>query len=312
MFLVTGASGFVGGAVCTALSRRGLPFRPLSRDLRPGFVAIGDMARRSDWGEALQGVDCVIHLAARVHVAREHLPDPLGAYRRDNVQATLTLARQAAAAGVRRFVFISTIKVNGEETAPGRPFTEADAPAPHGPYAISKHEAESALRDLARETGMELVVIRPPLVYGPGVGANFHLMMEALRLGLPLPLAAVDNRRSLIAVDNLADLVIASARHPAAAGQLFLAADGHDLSTPQLLRTLAAAMGRKARLFPVPASLLLAAAGLAGRREAMRRLTGSLQVDATHARTLLAWTPPIATGEALRATAHHHLTALPN
>jgi nucleoside-diphosphate-sugar epimerase len=312
MFLITGATGVVGRALCAALDGRGLPFRPLSREPRPGHFTIGTMTPQTAWGEALEGADCVIHLAARVHVMREQGADPLGAYRRDNVETTLNLARQAAAAGVRRLVFLSTIKVNGEETAPGRPFTEADAPAPQGPYAQSKHEAETALAALSAETAMELVTIRPPLVYGPGVRANFRAMLQALRLGLPLPFAALDNRRSLVAVDNLADLIIACASHPRAAGQLILAADGEDLSTPQLLSVLAEAMGRKARLFAVPPGMLMAAARLVGRRDAMRRLTGSLQVDTTRARTLLGWQPPVAAGEALAATARDYLTSVQN
>lgn len=312
MFLITGATGFVGGAVCAALGRRGLPFRALSRNPRPGFMAIGDMARRSDWSEALRGIDCVIHLAARVHLTRQSPADTLDPYRRDNAEVPLTLARQAAAAGVRRFVFISTIKVNGEETAPGRPFTAADAAAPQGPYAISKYEAEIALEELALETGMELVVIRPPLVYGPGVGANFLTMMKALRLGLPLPFGGVDNRRSLIASDNLADLVIACAVHPAAAGRLFLASDGEDLSTRRLLSSLAEAMGRRARLFSLPPQVLLGAAGLLGRPQMMRRLVASLQVDASGAQALLGWSPPVSVHDALAATARHYLTGTPD
>ena len=226
--------------------------------------------------------------------------DPLAAYRVVNTEGTINLARQAAAAGVRRFVFISSVKVNGEETSPGQPFTEEDEPAPLDPYGISKLEAEQGLRDLATATGMEVVIIRPPLVYGPGVKANFLTMMRWLNKGVPLPFGALDNRRSLVALDNLVDFIITCIDHPAAAKQTFLVADGEDLSTTELLRRVGRAMGKPVRLIPVPMGLLQAGARLLGKQEMARRLCGSLQVDITKARTLLGWKPPVAVDEGLR------------
>jgi UDP-glucose 4-epimerase len=254
------------------------------------------MEPTSDWTAALDGIDTVVHLAARVHVMRDTATDPLGAFRRINVDGTMNLARQAAAAGVRRFVFVSSLKVNGEAGS----YTEADVPAPADPYGVSKWEAERALRDLAGESGLELVVIRPPLVYGPGVGANFAALVRAVRRHLPLPLGLVHNRRSLVALDNLVDVIATCVDHPAAANEVFLVSDGEDLSTPDLIRRLAAAMGTRALLLPVPPPLLRAAAAIAGRTATIDRLLGSLSVDITKVRTLLAWSPPVGVDEALR------------
>lgn len=309
MILVTGASGFVGRALCAELARRGRPYRAASREARPGFTAVGPLDEATDWSEALLGVDRVVHLAARVHVMDDRAADPLAEFRRANVAATLNLARQAAATGVRRFVFASSIKVNGEVTAPGRPFTADDVPQPQDPYGVSKLEAEQGLLALACETGMEVVIVRPPLVYGPGVQANFRSMLRWLQRGVPLPLGAVRNRRTLVASDNLVDLVIACLDHPAAANQVLLAGDGEDLSTPDLLRRAAAALGTRARLVPVPAPLLQAAATLAGRGDVARRLCGSLQLDTARTRRLLGWTPPVAVDEALARTAQEFIRA---
>ncbi|MCD6077736.1 MAG: hypothetical protein K0R89_1674 [Ramlibacter sp.] len=303
MILVTGASGFVGKALCTELAARGLPFRAASRTPRPGHVAVGEFDDRTDWSEALAGVTRVVHLAARVHVMDEQAGDPLAEFRRVNVAGTLRLARQAAEAGARRFVFLSSIKVNGEETQPGRPFTADDTPNPQDPYGQSKLEAEQALLALGRATGMEIVILRPPLVYGPGVQANFRTMLRWVKRGVPLPLGAVRNRRTLVALDNLLDLVILCLEHPGAAQQVLLAGDGEDLSTPELLRRVAAAMGTQARLVPVPPGLLMAAAGLAGQGAVARRLCGSLQLDLGKTRRLLGWSPRVQVDEALRRTA---------
>lgn len=309
--LLTGATGFVGGALLARLlaadtvdvigtSRRGasdsLPIR-----------AIGGMGADTDWRLALTGRDVVIHAAARVHVMNDPSIDPLAEFRRVNVEGTLALARQAAAAGIRRFIFISSIKVNGESTQNNRPFIVEDPPQPADPYGISKHEAEEQLRRLAEETGMEVVIIRPPLVYGPGVKANFLSMMRWLYKGIPLPLGAINNRRSLVALDNLVDLIVTCIDHPAAANQTFLAGDGEDLSTTELLRRMGAALGRPARLIPVPPALLSAGATMLGKRAVAQRLLGSLQVDISKTRALLGWTPPVSVDEALRKTAAHFL-----
>lgn len=226
--------------------------------------------------------------------------DPLTEFRRVNVEGTLNLARQAAAAGVQRFIFISSIKVNGEETAPGDAFTASDVPAPQDPYGLSKFEAEEGLRSLAQQTGMEVVIIRPPLVYGPSVKGNFASMIKLVQKGLPLPLGAIHNKRSLVGIDNLVDLIIRCIDHPAAANQTFLASDGVDLSTTELLRSVVKAMGKPSRLVPVPASLLQTGAGLLGKKAMAQRLLGSLQVDISKTREVLGWEPPYTVEEGLR------------
>jgi nucleoside-diphosphate-sugar epimerase len=229
--------------------------------------------------------------------------DPLAEFREINVAGTLNLARQAALHGVKRFIYISSIKVNGEQTAAGHPFTPSDTPNPSGPYGISKFEAEDGLRQIAEQTGMEAVIIRPVLVYGPGVKGNFLSMMRWLRNGIPLPLGAIHNARSLVALDNLIDLIVSCLRHPAAANQTFLVSDGEDLSTTELLKRTAAAMGINVRLIPVPAPIIQAGITLLGNRDIARRLCGSLQVDIGKTRELLNWTPPVAIDEGLRRAA---------
>ena len=314
--LVTGANGFVGRALCVESLRRGHAVCGAVRYLgdstccaldRMKTVAIGMVDAVSDWRSALTGSEAVVHLAARVHIMRDEAADPLAEFRRINVEGTLNLARQAAEAGVRRFIYLSSIKVNGEQTLPGQSFTEEDLPVPLDPYGMSKYEAEEGLRKLAQKTGMEVVIIRPPLVYGPGVKANFLNMMRWLHKGVPLPLRAIDNRRSLVALDNLVDLIVTCIDHPAAANQTFLVSDGEDLSTTELLRRMGLALGRPARLIPVPVSLLTAGAALLGRRDMAQRLCGSLQVDISKARTLLGWKPPISVDEGLRRTAQGFL-----
>ncbi|MFT3717978.1 NAD-dependent epimerase/dehydratase family protein [Pseudorhodoferax sp.] len=308
--VLTGGSGFVGRAVVQALARRGSALRLAGRaaaapvPLPPHVqtVAVAPLGPQADWSAALRGASAVLHLAARAHVLRDPAADPLAAYRAVNTAGTLRLAEQAAAAGVRRFVFASTVKVHGESTPADRPFTEDMAPAPQDPYALSKWEAEQGLAAIAARTGMEVVVVRPPLVYGPGVRANFAALVRAVARGWPLPLGAIDNRRSLVGLDNLVDLLLLCLEHPAAAQQTFLASDGEDLSTPALLRRLAAAMGRPARLLPVPPALLRAGAGLLGRGAAVERLCGSLRVDIAKARRVLGWAPPLGVDEGLRRT----------
>jgi len=228
------------------------------------------------------------------------VPDPLAEYRKVNVEGTLNLARQAAKAGVSRFVYISSIKVNGEQTASGKPFTPDDEPAPEDSYGVSKLEAETGLHEIASETGMEVVIIRPPLVYGPGVKGNFASMIKLVDKGLPLPLGAIHNKRSLVALDNLVDLITTCIDHPAAANQVFLAGDGQDVSTTELLRGVGRAMGKPARLIPVPAGMLMFGAGLLGKKAVGQRLLGSLQVDISKARNLLGWEPPLSVEEGLR------------
>lgn len=302
--LVTGAAGFVGRALLPLLLATGWEVRALTR----GREAGNDCNSRIVWQHVsgldsdfpLDGCSVVIHLAARVHVMQEWAADSLAEYRRVNVDATERLARRAAAAGVRRFVFLSSVKVNGEETASGRPFYADDIPAPEDAYGVSKHEAEIALRRVAQETGLEVVIIRPPLVYGPGVKGNFQTMLNWLRFGLPLPLASLQNRRSLVGVANLCDLIQTCLTHPGAANETFLVSDDHDLSTAELLCLAGRAMGHPARLWPFPPSWLQWGAAVIGKRGVARRLCGNLQVDISKTKTSLGWAPPVDVETGLR------------
>ena len=299
--LITGGHGFVGNALFERLGAEGCdPLRVSRQALGPGDLAVGEIDLTTDWSEAF--IDCavVIHLAARAHVMQDTATDPLTAFRTVNVDGTLNLARQAAAAGVKRFVFISSIKVNGESTEPEQSFTEADPPNPQDAYGRSKQEAEQGLRQLSADIGMEVVIIRPPLVYGTGVKANFASLMRAVQRGWPLPLGAVYNQRSLVALDNLVDFIVNCITHPKAANQTFLVSDGEDLSTPDLIRRMARAMNRPVRLLPVPKSVLMAGAIILGRRDMAQRLCGNLQVDISKSRTLLGWNPPISVDQGLR------------
>jgi nucleoside-diphosphate-sugar epimerase len=301
---ITGATGFVGHTLLrryvayglaqnthTALAvTRYTPVMPLA-GVR--YLCIGDLTAGIYWQTALLRVDVVIHLAARVHVMHDTSADPLAEFRKINVEGTLNLARQAAAAGVKRFVFMSSVKVNGEQTNLGQPFTEADAPNPQDDYGLSKHEAEQGLRRIAADTGIEVVIIRPPLVYGPGVKANFAALMRAVQSGWPLPLGAVRNQRSLVALDNLVDFIVTCITHPQAANQTFLVSDGRDLSTTELVCGMAQAAGVPPRLLPVPVWALQAGAVLLGKGAAVQRLCGNLQVDISKAGNLLGWVPPV-------------------
>lgn len=302
--VLTGASGFVGQAVLQRLLAEGRNTTGWVRGTPgPHCVQAGDLCAEQDFRRALREGDTLIHAAARVHVMRDAATDPLAEFRRVNTAATLALARQAAGCGARRFIFISSIKVNGEATAPGQAFSADDAPAPVDAYGISKREAEDGLRALGQHSAMEVTIVRPPLVYGPGVGANFAALMRLLARGLPLPLGAVtDNRRSLVALDNLVDLLVCCIDHPAAANRTFLASDGEDLSTTGLLHRLARAMDRPARLLPIAPAVLERVARLLGRADLAGRLLGSLQVDIGATRRTLGWAPPIDVDEGLRRT----------
>ena len=313
--VITGINGFIGTGLRSRLLHSGhtvIGATNKANSTRLALegvetAAIGTVNAATDWHNALAGCEAVVHLAARVHVMRDEATDPLAEFRAVNVEGTLNLARQAAETGTRRFVYISSIKVNGEQTPPGRPFTELDVPVPLDPYGISKHEAEEGLCKLAQQTGMEVVIIRSPLVYGPGVKANFLNMMRWLHKGVPLPLGVINNRRSLVALDNLLDFIVTCLDHPAAANQTFLVSDGEDLSTAELLRRLAAALNVPARLLPVPQKLLEAGFKIVGQSVLAQRLCGSLQVDITKARTMLDWSPPVSVDEGLHRTAEHFL-----
>jgi len=300
--VVTGATGFVGRALCKhLLAHDHVAVSAVRRTSgQPHEVVVGNIDAATDWHHALVGSDAVVHLAARVHVMDDTAQNPLALYRATNTEATLNLARQAAQAGVMRFVYISSVKVNGE----GRdaPYRETDAPSPEDAYAISKWEAEQGLQQIAAETGLEVVILRPPLVYGPGVKANFLRLMQMVERGWPLPLGAIRNRRSLLYLGNFVDAIRLCVEHPDAAGQTFLLDDGEPVSTPQLIRALARAMGRPARLPAVPVGVLELAGALLGKRAAVARLTGSLFVDGSAIRSRLGWVSPYTMQQGLDAT----------
>jgi len=303
--LVTGASGFLGRGLFEHL-RSGaydvLGSVRVAAALEEGFILAPELSATSDWREALAGRDVVVHTAARAHVLKETEQDPLAVFRMLNTEGTLNLARQAAAVGVRRFVFISSIGVHGLFTREGECFTEQSPPAPHNDYARSKWEAEQGLLEIAGETGLEVVIVRPPLIYGPGVKVNFLHLLRLVESGWPLPLGGIRNRRSFLFLGNFVDAIRVCSEHPAAAGQTFLLDDGASVSTPELIRAVARAMGRPARLLPVPAGILELAGSLLGKRAAVARLTGSLVVDSSAIRSHLGWTPPYSMAAGLAAT----------
>jgi nucleoside-diphosphate-sugar epimerase len=308
--LVTGANGFVGKAVLIRLNSMGgvtaigsVRHAAMFADARAPTVTVGELSAQTDWSGALTGVRGVVHTAARVHVLKEAAAEPLEEFRKINVQGSLNLAQQAAEAGVRRFVFVSSIKVNGEATQLGCPFTADDKPSPVDAYGVTKMEAEQGLREIALQTGMNVVIIRPPLVYGPGVKGNFAAMMRSLKRGLPLPLGAIHNQRSLVSLDNLVDLIFTCLIHPAAANQTFLVSDGEDVSTTELLRRMCLALSCSAHLIPVPLSWLKLVAAGVRRQDLALRLCGSLQVDITKTRRLLGWSPPVSLDEGFRRAA---------
>lgn len=306
--LVTGATGFIGRALTANLLQQGHQVvaavrhagAPLDPTLRQAVT--GDLAGDTDWSGALRGVDTVVHLAARVHVMNDQATDKLAAFRRMNVDATLQLATQAARSGVRRFVFISSIGVNGAESV-AAPFSELSVAQPHSPYAVSKHEAELALARLCDSAAMELVVLRPPLVYGAGAPGNFATLIKLVGKGVPFPLASVNNRRSMIYIDNLVDLIGLCIRDPRAANQTFLVADDEAMSVPELISALSAGLGRRARLFACPVGLLALLAKLARREQTYQQLCGSLEIDASKARRVLGWRAPVRARDGLRHAA---------
>ncbi|MEO5343582.1 MAG: NAD-dependent epimerase/dehydratase family protein [Gammaproteobacteria bacterium SHHR-1] len=301
--LLTGSTGFIGQALEAEASQRGLAprcalRRPAADKTGQRGVVVGDIGPDTDWQAALVGRSVVVHLAALAHWGPINGPQALAELQRVNVQGSLNLARQAAATGVRRLVYLSSIKVNGEQTGE-RPFRADDPPRPEDAYGRSKWQAEQGLRALAAQTGLELVIIRPPLVHGPGVKGNLARLLGWLQGGWPLPLASLDNRRSLLGLDNLVDLILCCAEHPQAAGQCLLASDGEDVSTPELIRRLGRIMQRPTRLLPLPAAVLEQAAALLGKGEMLRRLTGSLQVDMGPTQQRLGWTPPLSLEQGL-------------
>ncbi|MDX2464380.1 MAG: SDR family oxidoreductase [Porticoccus sp.] len=305
--LVTGASGFVGQALVSLLSTKTrirvcAAARSKLEDLPSNSrcVEVGDISSVTDWTDALRAMQIVVHTAARVHIMNDSAEDTLTEFRKVNVEGTLNLARQAVEAGVRRFMFISSVKVNGERTYTDTPFLADAIPRPMDAYGVSKYEAEVGLYRLAEETDMEIVVIRPPLVYGPRVKGNFASMVRILEKGIPLPFGAIHNKRSLVALDNLLDLIVTCIDHPDAANQTFLAGDGEDMSTTELLKRLGKALGKPARLIPLPGNLLTFVAVLLGKKSVAQRLYGSLQVDISKAREVLGWEPPITVDEGLR------------
>jgi nucleoside-diphosphate-sugar epimerase len=300
--LVTGAAGFIGSHLINEMHRRGLQARGVTRGVADGLITIPTYAADFDWSQLLVGVDSIVHLAARVHVMQETADDPIAVFRSANVDATLNLARQAANSGIRRFIFISSIKVNGEQTPLGTPFSADDPMNPQDPYGVSKAEAEIALRKLGSETGMEITIIRPPLVYGRGVGGNFKSLTKWASSGVPSVLSRIKNKRSFIYVENLCDLIIETINNKNAANKTFLASDGQDLSTHELLTLLMHALGRRPRSVPVPLSALTFIGRVTGKQQTISRLSESLQVNFRSTTYAIRWTPPYSVEDALKAT----------
>lgn len=300
--LLTGATGFVGRQILAKLPSDSHVFGRSKPEQACRFFS-GDLHEDTDFRAALQGVDVVLHCAARAHVMHETAENAAQLYEDVNTLATLSLARQAAELGIKRFIFISTIKVNGEATEDGSPFRASDTPNPQDNYGLSKAKAEIGLRDIAHATGMEIVIIRPPLVYGPGVKANFAAMLKIARKNLPLPFGAIHNKRSLVAVDNLVDLVLRCIEHPNAANQTFLVSDDFDVSTTVLLQTMTQCFGKNSWLLPVPVQLLRGVAALAGKQAVIDRLCGNLQVDIAHTKEKLDWAPPLTFEQAIKQCA---------
>lgn len=307
--LLTGGSGFLGSRVYEVAKTQGLELRNVVRKpmLGDSAVIVAEINSQTNWSGAFEGIDCVVHCAARVHQMNESAKDALEAYREVNTLGTLNLARQAAQAGVKRFIFISSIKVNGEFSPSGHSFQPDLVHVPDDPYGLSKYEAEVQLRELAKETGLEVVIIRPPLVYGPDVKANFLSMMHWVKKGVPLPLGAIHNSRSLVYIDNLVDLILTCCKHPKAAGETFLVSDDKDVSTTQLLKAVALSMNKRARLVPIPMSIIEFAAQVIGKPQISQRLCGSLEVDISHTRKILDWDPPVTFEQGIKRTVQAYL-----
>jgi nucleoside-diphosphate-sugar epimerase len=305
--LVTGANGFVGRQLCRTLRQHGFSVKAAIRqnltapaeDLH--YVSVGDIGPDTDWTEALQGVNLVVHLAGRAHVRRESLTDSMAEYERVNTLGTIRLAQMAAAANVKRFLFLSSVKVNGEET-PDQPFLETDRPGPRDAYAVSKWQAEEGLLRLHQQGKLAVVIIRPPLVYGPGVRANFLQLIRWVDYGLPLPLGSIKNKRSLVGLRNLVNFIMICLQHPSAPGEIFLVSDQEDLSTPDLIRRIGAFLGRSAYLIPIPYRCLLIMAHMAGKKDAVGKLCHSLQVNVEKAQKVLQWQPAFSVNEELKQT----------
>ncbi len=305
-FLVTGSDGFVGSAMCNYLLSKSeevvgsLRNEGLDAPIGIDAKVVGDLNSETYWEDALNGVDVVIHTAARVHVMSDESVDPLSEYRKVNVDGTVNLARNAAKKGIKRFIFISSIKVNGELTQDGNPFRADIDSMPLDPYGISKFDAENELKKISKETGMEFVIVRPPLIYGPGVKANFKKMVGWIAKGIPLPLGSIENKRSFVALDNLVDFLYRCATHSKAVNHTFLISDGHDLSTTELFKKVAFALGKRPRLLPVPVFILTAIGVVFRKADVVSRLVGNLQVDSTPAFELLGWRPVISVDNALK------------
>jgi len=307
--LVTGANGMIGQVLCPALVTEGhqivaamrnpQSLGPSALDSSISVQKITDIGPDTSWTALLKGVDAVVHLAARVHVLRDPALDPLATYRRVNVEGTKRLAEQAVAAGVRRFIFLSSVKVHGKGP---QPYREQDAPLPEDPYGVSKLEAEEILREVTRNTGVELVILRPSLVYGPGVKGNFYQLLRLCELGLPLPFGNIFNRRSLIGTDNLASAICRCLTHPKAPGETFLVSDGEDVSTPDLARSIARKMKKRIYIAPVSPALLEIMLWLIGKGGSARRLLGSLTLDSSHIYDILDWCPPHSLDDGLKKT----------
>ncbi len=319
MIFVTGANGFVGQRVCRSLQAAGCGVRGAVRHISglnevhaaealdaKDVVQVGNIDGATDWSLALDGIDTVVHLAARVHVIQEVSKNPLESFRSVNVNGTERLARMAIKNGVKRFVYISSISIHGNSTEE-RAYVEDDQAHPHSPYAVSKWEGELILKKIAAESRLELVIVRPPLVYGAGVGGNFLRLMQLAHKGLPLPLKSIKNRRSFIGIENLADLIVHCVVNSSAAGETFVASDGEDLSTPDLISRVAKLMGRRARLFPVPVSILRALGRVSGKEDVLDRLCNSLCVDASKARSVLNWKPRIPLDMGLERTVRWYM-----
>jgi len=307
--LITGSNGFVGTRLVSRLREDKDPIaaypaiRSNSYHLpQNNSYVVGDIGPFTDWSAALSDIDTVVHLAARVHVMEDKSVDPLSEYRSVNVQGTINLAKQAADAGVRRFIYLSSIKVNGEETSLGEAFTEDSVPNPLDPYGISKFEAEEGLKSVCKQTGMEFVIIRPPLIYGPGVKANFLKLIATIKKGIPMPFGCISNQRSMLSLDNLIDFIVLTAHDPRAGNQTFLLSDGVDISSKDLVNEIAKALGLRPRLIPVPIFILIALGFLTGRSAVIQRLLGSLQIDSSKATKLLNWTPPVTVEEGMART----------